>query len=219
MKSIYSNFISGLKNLSAAIGLIFSLAILANAAPANDNFANAQVFSGMSGMVTGTNVASTVEAGEPAHALNRGGGSVWYKFTAPGNGVLRMHTFGSGFNTLLAVYQGTALNNLKLVAANDDWRENSVFSLASIIRIGAQTGDVFYIAVDGFNAGGVSGMATGNVTLNFAFENAVSNDNFANAAEVYFENNKLHVTSNVGASKESGEPNHAGNAGGKSVLV
>lgn len=219
MKSFYSNFmtISGVKNLSAVIGLILSLAILANAAPVNDNFANAQVFSGMSGQVTGTNVASTVEAGEPTHALNRGGGSVWYKYTAPGNGVLRMNTMGSGFNTLLAVYQGTAMNNLKLVAANDDWRENALFATASIVRIGAQTGDVFYIAVDGFNNNGVNGTATGSITLNFAFENAVNNDNFANATEVYFQNNKLHVTTNVGASKEVGEPNHAGNAGGKSV--
>ncbi len=219
MKSFYSKFMkqSGLKNLSAALGFIFSLAILASAAPPNDNFANAQTISGMSGTATGTNVASTVEAGEPTHALNRGGGSVWYKYTAPGNGVLRMNTFGSSFNTLLAVYQGTALNNLKLVAANDDWKENSLFTQSSIIRIGAKTGDVFYIAVDGFNDNGVNGTATGNITLNFVFDNTVSNDNFANATEVYFENSKLHVTTNVGASKEIGEPNHAGNAGGKSV--
>ena len=56
MNSFYSNFMitSGLKNLSAVFGLIFSLVILANAAPVNDNFANAQVISGNSGQVSGT---------------------------------------------------------------------------------------------------------------------------------------------------------------------
>src|SRR6185436_1507806 len=35
--------------------------------PANDNFASAQVLTGCSGTVTGTNVASTKETGEPDH--------------------------------------------------------------------------------------------------------------------------------------------------------
>lgn len=203
---------------SAAIFFsIFAAANSALAAPPNDNFANAQVISGMSGSVNGTNVASTKETGEQAHALNRGGGSVWYKYTAAGNGVLRLTTFGSGFNTLLAVYQGTALNNLKLVAASDDQIETSVFCTCGNLRIGAKAGDIFYIAVDGFNDNGINGTDTGNLTLHFAFENAASNDNFANATSVGSEKGKLHVTTNVGASKEIGEPNHTGNAGGKSV--
>ena len=219
MKTFYSNFMttSGVKNLSAVFGFIFTLAILANAAPVNDNFANAQVFSGMSGTVTGTNVAATVEAGEQAHALNRGGSSVWYKYTAPGNGVLRIRTAGSGFNTLLAVYQGTSLSNLKLIAANDDYAENSTFATYSIVRVGAKTGDVFYIAVDGKNFNDANGAESGNVQLSFFFENVVSNDNFANALGLPYASDKLKVTTNVGASKEIGEPNHAGNAGGKSV--
>lgn len=205
-----------MKNLYFIV-FIFIAAVAANAAPVNDNFANAQTISGMSGTATGTNAASTVEAGEPAHALNRGGGSVWYKYTAPGNGVLRLETFGSSFNTLLAVYQGTALNNLKLVAANDNREEDGFFSQSSLLRIGAKTGDVFYIAVDGFNDNGVNGTATGSISLSYFFENAASNDNFANAISLPWASDKLKVTTNVGASKEPGEPNHAGNAGGKSV--
>src|SRR5206468_3408882 len=43
------------------------------AAPANDNFAAAQVLSGSTGTVTGTNAGATTEPGEPQHAgLNSG---------------------------------------------------------------------------------------------------------------------------------------------------
>ena len=56
----------------------------ADTGPANDNFANAQVISGASGTVTATNVGAGKEAGEPDHADNPGGASIWYAWTAPG---------------------------------------------------------------------------------------------------------------------------------------
>ena len=217
MKSFYSNFIttSGLKNLSAVFGLIFSLVILANAAPVNDNFANAQVISGNSGQVSGTNVAATKESGEPAHALNRGGASVWYKYVAPGNGVLRVDTLTSNFNTLLAVYSGSNMSNLTLIAAND---EDDSGSGSSKVYFGTQSGTTYYIAVDGKFSDG-SGVVTGsNLKVNYSFDNVMPNDNFANAVTL---RNDLPIYSatftNVGASKEIGEPNHSNNSGGKSV--
>ena len=217
MKSFYSNFIttSGLKNLSAVFGLIFSLVILANAAPVNDNFANAQVISGNSGQVSGTNVAATKESGEPAHALNRGGASVWYKYVAPGNGVLRVDTLTSNFNTLLAVYSGSNMSNLTLIAAND---EDDSGSGSSKVYFGTQSGTTYYIAVDGKFSDG-SGVVTGsNLKVNYSFDNVMPNDNFANAVTL---RNDLPIYSatftNVGASKEIGEPNHSSNSGGKSV--
>ena len=217
MKSIYSIFMkaSGLKQFSAAFGLIFTLAILANAAPANDNFVNAQLISGNSGTVNATNVAATKEANEQAHGLNRGGASVWYKYVAPGNGVLRIDTLGSGFNTLLAVYSGSNMNNLVQIAGND---EDDSHSGSSKVYIGTQSGTTYYIAVDGkFYEG--SGVTTGNgLKVNYSFDNLMPNDNFANAIEL---RNDLPVYSatftNVGASREVGEPNHSSNAGGKSV--
>src|SRR6185436_17252896 len=51
----------------------------AAAAPANDNFAAAQVISGLSGRVLGANVTATKEAGELPHPLNAGGKSIWYR--------------------------------------------------------------------------------------------------------------------------------------------
>src|SRR5204863_391183 len=50
--------------------------------PANDNFASAQILSAPTGSVTATNPGGTKETGEPTHAGNIGGASVWYSWTA-----------------------------------------------------------------------------------------------------------------------------------------
>ena len=47
-------------------------------APGNDSFASATQLSGTSLSVTGSNVGATKQAGEPNHAGNFGGHSVWY---------------------------------------------------------------------------------------------------------------------------------------------
>src|SRR5262245_38808606 len=119
---------------------LFSISASA-AAPANDNFANAQTISGMNGQsVVVTNAEATKEALEPAHALNKGGRSVWYKYTATGSGSMQISTAASFFDTLLAVYEGTSLSNLKLVAANDNIEEAQFSCTCSRLRIGTQTG-------------------------------------------------------------------------------
>ncbi len=205
MKSYFANFIS-------AIGFIFTLAILAQAAPTNDNFANAQLLGGNVGTVSGTNVGASKEFDEKAHAKNRGGASVWYKYIAPGNGVLTIDTIGSNFDTLLAVYVGTNQNDLKLIAANDD----AAGGTASRVIVGTQLNATYYIAVDGKNVDN-AGAANGNIFVNFLISNTASNDNFANATLLSGASGKMFVTSNVGASKESGEPIILNNQGGKSV--
>ena len=54
----------------AVMGMALGLAALTASAqtnpPANDNFANAQVISGASGSVTGTNIGAGPEVGEPS---------------------------------------------------------------------------------------------------------------------------------------------------------
>src|SRR5207248_977578 len=89
-------------------------------APANDNFAAAQIISGQSGNTTGTTVSATKETGEPNHAGNAGGASVWYSWTAPATGQATLTTAGSSFNTLLGVYTGSSVSSLTTVTLNDD---------------------------------------------------------------------------------------------------
>src|SRR5205807_2045387 len=63
--------------------------------PPNDNFVNRISISAAAKTVTGLNVGATREAGEPNHAGNAGGASVWWTWTAPSNGTYTVTTRGS----------------------------------------------------------------------------------------------------------------------------
>src|SRR5207245_6010368 len=76
---------------------------------------------------------------------------VWYTWTAPVTGVVTMQTAGSTFDTLLAVYTGTALTNLVTVASD----EGHGGYYTSLVRFNAFQGTQYQIAIDGF--GGDSG--------------------------------------------------------------
>ena len=136
--------------------------------PANDNFANAQGLTGTNATATGTNVGATKEVGEPNHVANAGGKSVWYQWTAQANGTTTIDTAGSNFDTLLAVYTGSAVNGLTQVpgAANDD-ENNANGVITSKVSFAATAGTTYRIAVDGYNNNG-AGAAAGNLTLNLA---------------------------------------------------
>jgi hypothetical protein len=124
--------------------------------PANDNFASAQVISGTSGSVSGSNAGATKETGEPNHAGNPGGASVWYRWQAPAGGSITINTSGSSYDTVLAVYTGSSVSALTPIASNDD---NPAGGLHSIVTFNAVAGTVYQIAVDGFNG------ETGSITL------------------------------------------------------
>jgi len=135
--------------------------------PANDMLTNASVITGTAATVTGSNVGATKEAGEPNHAGNQGGMSVWWTWTAPTNGPVTLDTIGSSFDTLLAVYTGSNVSSLSAVASNDDGAANG----ASVLTFSAVAGTAYSIAVDGYNAGvGPPGFAPdaahGSIVLN-----------------------------------------------------
>jgi hypothetical protein len=137
-------------------------------APANDNFASAQAIAGCTGSIVGTNVGATKETGEPSHdpGGSTGGGSVWYLWTAPTSGSVTINTTGNATNydTVLAVYTGSAVNALgTAVARNDDVDPGVVTS--STVTFNATAGTVYKIAVDGW------GGETGNFALNWTEAN------------------------------------------------
>ena len=63
--------------------------------PANDNFASAELITILQGSVTGWNVDATREDGEPDHAGNQSGASIWWKIIPPESGYLTLSTFRS----------------------------------------------------------------------------------------------------------------------------
>ena len=128
--------------------------------PPNDDFVNAIALTNVPGSVTCSNVRATKEPGEPNHADNEGGHSVWYRFaTNVVPGALSLDTQGSDFDTLLAVYTGDSVSNLTLVASSDDATPGSGFSALTA----ELTNQTYYIVVDGF------GGASGKVVLNYGF--------------------------------------------------
>lgn len=122
--------------------------------PPNDNFDQAIALSGYDDSAQGTNVNATRQQGEPAHAGNGGGSSVWFRWRAPGGGVAVIDTCRSNFNTLLGVYAGPSLDRLRRVTANDNRCGRQ-----SRISFFAKRGTTYWLAVDGLDG------ATGRVRI------------------------------------------------------
>ena len=110
--------------------------------PGNDYLVNAFTVSAGS-TVSGSNVNATLEVGESSF----GGASVWWKLTTSKSGFVKVDTVGSNFDTELAVYSGSAINGLTLVAVDDDCPG---FGLQSCVRFFAVAGTTYRIAVTGF---------------------------------------------------------------------
>lgn len=86
----------------------------------NDNFtARIVVDAARRSFITSTQ-GRTKEAGEPDHAGNAGGRSLWWSWTAPSSGTIVARTRGSGVDTVLAVYTGASVEALTPIASNDD---------------------------------------------------------------------------------------------------
>jgi hypothetical protein len=183
--------------------------------PPNDAFASAQPLSGSdASREADTNRKATKEVGEPAHAGNPGGASVWYSWTAPADGPVAVDTAGSDFDTVLAVYTGTSVGSLAEITANDDVIPGS--DQTSKVTFTGSSGQTYRIAVDGFKEAGDA--PVGEVRLHLlGTEPAPPNDAFASAQVLAGSDVSREADTNRKATKEVGEPAHAGNPGGASV--
>ena len=125
----------------------------------NDSFRNRFPLAGSSNTLSSLNRLATKEPGEPNHAGNIGGSSIWFSWTAAAPGSVTISTIGSGFDTLLGVYIGSALDQLQPIAADDDNGGN----LTSSVSFEAAAGVTYQIAVDGY--GGASGTIQLNISM------------------------------------------------------
>lgn len=176
--------------------------------PANDDFDKATALaSALPASATGSNQNASREGGEPEFLVEYGGGSVWWSWTAPSSGKVVVSTLDSDFNTVLAVYSGAPISVANYLAGNNDYNNQ----VTSQLTFNAVAGTVYHIAVDGL-AG-----RWGNISLDLRAASAPVNDDFANAIALTGALPICTTGSNVDASKEALEPQHAGNAGGTSV--
>jgi len=167
--------------------------------PANDNFADAITLSGISGTLNGHNNDTSVETGEPSHAGNDPARSVWYKFVLATGEIITIDTYGSDFDTILAAYTGSSVNNLTGIDSNDDWS-----GLSSQISFYAEPGVTYYIAVDGFDSSEM-----GAITLSWHTESSVprpENDLFANKITIFGESGSVNGNNENATAEEYGDP-------------
>lgn len=99
-----------------------------------------------------SNFQSTLEPGEPLHAGVLGGASRWFRLRAAGTGFLAVDSSGSDVDTLLAVYKGTSLADLVLVADDDNGAPDGI---SALVVIPVERDAEYLVAVD--SVGGVPG--------------------------------------------------------------
>jgi hypothetical protein len=89
----------------------------------------------------GYNWGATKQAGEPDHAGDPGGASVWYAWMPPASGEASISLQGSGGPKLLALYEGSALTELVPIASSP--------GSSSLLHAAVTGGREYRIAVDG----------------------------------------------------------------------
>lgn len=187
--------------LCTAVGLLVGLSGSAFAgAPANDDFADAHdLDSGSTASASGTNFDATGEPGEPNHDGIPAMASVWYRWTAPNDGAVKINTCRSNFDTVLAVYTGPAIDALRRIKSNNDW-----CGLQARVRFNATEGTTYLIAVDGHFG------AEGSIMLDLQPAAPPPNDDFANAHHLGDGLTGSASGTNVDATFEPTERNHHG---------
>ncbi len=162
------------------------------------------------------NTGAGREPGEPLHAGQSGGRSLWWRWDAGADGEVRIDTDGSEVDTLLAVYTGAEIQRLVPVAANDDHG----LGVTSRVRFAVTRGTSYAIAVDAM--GGESQSAEGRVALRLTFLAEPIprpvNDRFNDRTRLLESLDRIRVeTTNRHATRESGEPWHAQVVGDASI--
>lgn len=116
----------------------------AMAAPKNDNFARAtalRVGKTLKGNING----ATKQSGEPRHAGSLANHTVWYRLRAGSKQAVLVSTCSASFDTVLAVYTGSSVRNLREIEFNNDGCGDG-----SRVTFTARRGKTYRIAVAGF---------------------------------------------------------------------
>lgn len=117
-------------------------------APGHDDFDSARLMSAFPYTDIVDVRGATRAADDPAITgcnLAPGTASVWYKYTPLVNKVMSLDTFGSDYDTYLAIWTGTR-GSLTAIACNDDY-DNSGGNLQSSINVDLIGGTTYYIEI------------------------------------------------------------------------
>lgn len=222
---------AGIKAFAGTAAALWCLAAvpLASAAPANDDFAAAVELKGPLPIVgvSGSNLGATKEAGEPGgsfvFSVEPAGRSVWYRWTAIDSGWVSVDTCGSGFDTMLDVYVGSLPGPIPVVRDKEGPRSDCGDGGSQVTFL-AEAGTEYSIRVDGDLSPQPPDAVEGTFALEVVPTPTPANDAFASAQTVtsaVLDNGSFFRVDvpgfNWNATKEPGEPAHAGGQGGASV--
>lgn len=126
--------------------------------PMNDDFASRAIVAGNVARLRSNNTGATTESGEASLAGVSATATLWWEWTAPATAPVTIDTAGSDYDTVLAVYTGSALGALTAVTANDD----ATGRATSRVTFNAQAGTTYQFAVGGKGAG--AGLTLVNLT-------------------------------------------------------
>ena len=202
--------------LACAFALLFAAfaASAVAAPPPNDDFTMAEALSGDQIEEGADNFEASKQVGEPNHAGDPGGASVWFAWTAPRSQTVYAEACTDGWRALLGVYRGSSVNSLQPVAAA---RARSAGSSCARLSFRAISTVTYRFAVDGSTAGGPA------ETGGFDFEISAlpleppANDAFANATTVNSTTYEHVYGKTDEATREPGEPGVGGDLAGASV--
>ena len=181
----------------------------AEAAPANDDFADAQVITGTSGTTMGTTVQATLEADEIAPVepptYNH---SVWYSWTPTSSTPAQVSADG-GPSVDLEVTVWTGPNLASLIRVSGDHTTGPA-------EVTVEAGTTYYIQVTAYTWPTLGNDSWGSFTLQWAAKPVVTNDAFGASRWLRTATGSA-VSANHTATAEPGEPSHAGSTAAKSV--
>ena len=195
-------------------GSVGRFELLITGPPANDEFANAARLSSKPPrrQLLDHRCSPPKQPGEPDHGGEPGGHSVWFKWTAPATGSVEVSAcaLSPGFEPLLAAYSGAALESL--AALGDHGPVPSGLcgeAAASATSFDVVAGTTYRLAVDGRNE------TSGQVKL--TLQGTPANDDFGDARTLAGLAPAPLTELDRFATKQPGEPDHAGDPGGHSV--
>lgn len=180
--------------------------------PANDAFVDRVRLASVETVTTGTLAGATLEPGEPGYSVSSPRRSVWYQWAVPaGVPDVRVAAVGLDCEPELDVFTGSTLGSLKPVPA----QVLSTGSIAALVLSGVPN-QILQIRVSSTNTQGgrfglvVRGSGLRPVNDNRAAGLPILSQASAGIAEV-------KTASSDSATREVGEPTHAGVAGGQSL--
>jgi hypothetical protein len=136
------------------------------AAAPNDMLAAAAVLSGTTASASVDSAGATIEPGEPGYGFNfeTPRASLWWKWTAPAAGLVRIDTRGSEYDTVLAVYSSDPPDATARVAENDNATSRPGVT-ASAVVFPAVSGQTYFIRICRRETTEASGIARLSLTM------------------------------------------------------